>query len=856
LELAQASSEIGKVDDLGILPKPLPFGKYYLLEKINTGGMAEVFKAKAFGAADFERILAVKRILPSIAEDEEFISMFIDEAKIAGQLNHANIAQIFDLGKVGEHYFIALEYIPGRDLRAIFDRAVKLGEKLSIAQVCYVTMKLCEGLDYAHNKRDAQGNELGIVHRDISPQNVLISYEGESKLIDFGIAKAHGKSSSTQVGILKGKFSYMSPEQVRGGKIDRRSDIFSLGIVLYELLTLERLFLGSSDFSTLEKIRKVEFSPPTLFNPHIPQELEDIVLKALARDPADRYQSAHEMQDALQKFMFNQGLYYTNKDLASYMKSAFATEISLEQKKLEYYRTLKKEDLDRANNRDGMAAGPASGEYNDLTWDDEESATNVFDRQENNKNSQSKEDILAELDDIELPEDDEIVFATPKNNDGNGGGSNEPEEPQEQFKAEPPPARKTGGMAPIGNDADVVPHAPDFDGGTKRSKAPLIIGLVIAILGLGAVAAWLLMRSDTAHGTVTFDIDPQVPVMIRIDGELITTDGPATPPVPIENVVANENHEYVVQAEGYGEVRGTFVVGADERRPVEITLSQTEQTVAAGGTGFSLSTDPPDAKVTVNGEEVGGSSPFSRTDLSPGPHELVISAPGYKSETRKINVPESTLVQLEAVKLVPSHMTLSLKSEPGSADYILTDKKTDKELRRGTTPDEIPDLPVDHEYAIEVSKKGYEKRVKMWTPPEGQIKDTELVILDAASSASGSSSSSSSSSSRRDTTRSARDRNMRDDDRKVVKTTKKRDDDKDDGGSSGGAAKAPGILKIAAKPPASVYINGKSYGKTPKKVDLPPGNYTIKLMVKDKGLETVKRVKLSSGKQLIVTHKW
>ena len=269
------------------MKKPVPFGKYYLLERINVGGMAEVFRAKAYGVEGFERLIAVKRILPNIAEDKEFIRMFIDEAKIAVQLNHANIAQIFDLGVVDSSYYIALEHIHGRDLRAIFDRCRQQGEPMSLAQACFVIMKICEGLDYAHNKRDQGGKELGLVHRDVSPQNIIVSFEGEVKLIDFGIAKAAGKGSKTQAGILKGKFGYMSPEQVRGLPIDRRSDIFSCGIVLYELLTGERLFVGESDFSTLEKVRNVEILPPSTYNRKIPDELERIVLKALAKDVDD-----------------------------------------------------------------------------------------------------------------------------------------------------------------------------------------------------------------------------------------------------------------------------------------------------------------------------------------------------------------------------------------------------------------------------------------------------------------------------------------------------------------------------------------------------------------------------------------
>jgi serine/threonine protein kinase len=321
--------------------KPTPFGKYYLLERINVGGMAEVFRAKAFGVEGFERLVAVKRILPNIAEDKDFIRMFVDEAKLAVQLNHANIAQIFDLGVVDASYYIALEHIHGRDLRAIFDRSRQLGEPMPVSQACFIVMKACEGLDYAHNKRDQSGRELHLVHRDVSPQNILVSFEGEVKLIDFGIAKAAGKGSKTQAGILKGKFGYMSPEQVRGIPIDRRSDVFSCGIVLYELLTGERLFVGESDFSTLEKVRNVEILPPSTYNRRIPDELERIVLKALAKDPEERYQNAIDLHDELQAFVYTAGEFYSRKDLAGWMKKTFGREIEEESAKLEGYRQLK-----------------------------------------------------------------------------------------------------------------------------------------------------------------------------------------------------------------------------------------------------------------------------------------------------------------------------------------------------------------------------------------------------------------------------------------------------------------------------------------------------------------------------------
>jgi len=310
--------------------QPIPFGKYFLLERVNVGGMAEVYKAKAVGVEGFERIVAVKRILPSIAEDEEFITMFIDEAKISVQLTHANIAQIFDLGRVDESYFIALEYVYGKDMRAVFNRARNRGEPLPVPMACFTTMKLCEGLDYAHNKKDPSGASLELVHRDVSPQNILLSYDGDVKVIDFGIAKAAGKVGKTQAGILKGKFGYMSPEQVKGMDLDRRSDIFGVGICLYEMLTGERLFVGESDFSTLEKVRNVDIMPPSTYNRRIPEELEQIVLKALARNREDRYQTAMELHDDLQSFMYTSGNFFGRKDLSVYMKKVFAEELEKE----------------------------------------------------------------------------------------------------------------------------------------------------------------------------------------------------------------------------------------------------------------------------------------------------------------------------------------------------------------------------------------------------------------------------------------------------------------------------------------------------------------------------------------------
>ncbi len=321
--------------------QPIPFGKYLLLDRINIGGMAEVWRAKTFGAGGFERLVAIKRILPNIAEDEEFITMFIDEAKITVQLNHANIAQIYELSSISNSYFIAMEYVSGKDMRAVFDRCRKRGEPAPIPLSCYLIAQCCEGLDYAHRANDKAGRPMGIVHRDVSPQNALISYEGEVKVIDFGIAKAAGKATKTQAGILKGKFGYMSPEQIRGLPLDRRSDVFAIGVCLYEMLTGERLFVGDSDFSVLEKVRKVEVLPPSHFNRKIPDALEKIVMKALAKDVDERYSYASELGEDLRKFLYTSGFSFGRKDLAAFMKATFAEDVEKEKQRLQEYGDVK-----------------------------------------------------------------------------------------------------------------------------------------------------------------------------------------------------------------------------------------------------------------------------------------------------------------------------------------------------------------------------------------------------------------------------------------------------------------------------------------------------------------------------------
>ena len=240
----------------------IPFGRYTLLKKIASGGMGQVLLGKK-GSDDFEKLVVIKRILPHLVEDEEFFAMFRDEAKITMRLDHPNIARINEFGVENGVHYIEMEYVAGEDLRRIEKQAAAVGKGIPIGVVVRIIADAAAGLDFAHKARDAKGTPLNLVHRDVSPQNVLVGFDGSVKLIDFGVAKAAGRAQHTATGILKGKFPYMSPEQADGLDLDARSDVFALGIVLWEQLTGRRLFKGDNDLATQRLVKACQVPPPS-----------------------------------------------------------------------------------------------------------------------------------------------------------------------------------------------------------------------------------------------------------------------------------------------------------------------------------------------------------------------------------------------------------------------------------------------------------------------------------------------------------------------------------------------------------------------------------------------------------------
>ena len=275
------------------------FGKYVLHERIGTGGMAEVYRATAEGPGGFEKEFALKRILVQHDQDPDFVNMFIDEARIAVALSHPNVAQVFEFDQVDDTYYLAMEYVPGKDLQTVLKRSEKLGVPFTPDLALHTAMEVCKGLYAAHRATDTSGELLHVIHRDISPQNVQISFSGDVKILDFGVAKARDKLVKTQAGAIRGKLLYMPPEQVRAKAVDHRADIFSLGLVLYKALTGENPYQAPTEIQILERMAHCEIEPPSTVTPGLPEGIDEAVMRALAVSPDDRFPDAAAMHDAL-----------------------------------------------------------------------------------------------------------------------------------------------------------------------------------------------------------------------------------------------------------------------------------------------------------------------------------------------------------------------------------------------------------------------------------------------------------------------------------------------------------------------------------------------------------------------------
>jgi serine/threonine protein kinase len=827
------------------LKQPIPFGKYFLLERVNVGGMAEVFKAKATGVEGFERLVAVKRILPSIAEDEEFITMFVDEAKIAVQLTHANIAQIFDLGRVDGSFFIALEYIKGKDIRAIWNRARQRGELLPIPMSAYLVMKLCEGLDYAHNKRDATGGFLNLVHRDVSPQNIIVSYEGEVKIIDFGIAKAAGKAGKTQAGILKGKFGYMSPEQVQGLEIDRRSDIFGVGICLYELLTGERLFVGESDFATLEKVRNVDIMPPSTYNRRVPEELEQIVLKALARDRNERYQTSMQLHDDLQSFMYTSGNFFSRKDLNLYMHRVFAEEIDKEHIRDQEYASL---DV-RSSDGDGDVESTGLHAFDEI---DPVSTVSAL-----NEQPGYRAPVPTSTPNASLPRK-ATLLGMPTASMGSA--------PIIQPKHSVPP---------------MVPRVQSIPPSASMRQAP-------APVSSGRAAGSLDMDwDDDELSTQIYDKPDELALAMQTGPQPVSTSTGSLPPVligaprpssaPAHPAFANAPRvtpsqppgAYAPQPHAVAHAKAVLRADPTMTMPGEEASGRLSQArpmlmavvaviailgvIVAGLALFKkdapgtlqLTTLPQNALVTVDGRPSSGrSSPFLLDELLPNvTHDVEVSSPGYKSWSSRVELSPGQIMELPTVALERIESGFALDSVPTAATVFVDGRR-----HSARTPVRVTDMePGDHQIRLE--HDGYSPWESALHVTTGTVLELQTATLKPIPQESGQTqlppASAASAAPRNRAPRTSPAPRPR----PVVVTQPTSEPAPSPAPERPTTtASGPGTLRINTRPWSKVFVDGRLIGNTPQmNITLEAGKHTVTLVNDDFGIRKTLRVDIKPG---------
>ena len=596
-----------------------PFGKYLLLQRVSVGGMAEVFKAIPEGATRIDQIVAIKRILPNIAEDREFIGMFIDEARIAGQLTHPNICRIYELGRVGADHYIAMQFLWGRDLLKVMNRFKRAGLLIPAPMAVFIAAHACAALHYAHNKRDASGEPLNIIHRDVSPQNIIVGYSGQAKLIDFGVARAASQSQKTQAGILKGKFGYMSPEMIRGLPVDHRSDVFAMGICLHEALTGSRLFYGETDFATLELVRDANIVPPSAKAPSIPPALDNIVLKALSRDAELRYQSAEEMEHALLDFLDSHFAGYGEADVSACMREAFGHELTREKLRLDAFtQMLARGQLVRGAPLPAIPLEPpASGErsmspaalaltrvptkQSQLTDEGVKRLGGEHDLEGEQTQIFFSNAELNEIRQLDVgPNFEPGATRSPTVSDvvlrGPAGFPGEPMMPAPSFPKLTPSGTyerrfDEQGRAPLATPTSMygAVRAPGQRGietqtirayegelpaeegatlGQQKRRGALRTGLLAAsAVALGALGYWAVRT--TTHRTATLEIaaveDPDA--LVRVDGVLR-----GNPPLSVDGL-APGLHSLELEARGFELARADIHVEAGETRPVNLVLS-------------------------------------------------------------------------------------------------------------------------------------------------------------------------------------------------------------------------------------------------------------------------------------------
>ncbi len=593
------------------------FGNYEILRKIATGGMAELFLAKQRSVGGFERLVCIKRILPHLSEQDEFVKMFQDEARIVANLTHPNVAQIYDIGKADDAYYIAMEYVRGEDLRRVYNQEVARGRAMPLLPAAHIAMGAAAGLEFAHRQTGLDGRALGIVHRDVSPQNVLVTYDGHVKLVDFGVAKAEGKLNETRSGVLKGKYSYMSPEQAAGDPVDGRTDIFALGITLYEITTGVRLFKRDNEIDTLHAVIDCQVTAPRALLPDYDPDLEAVVLRALAHDVDERYQTAGELERDLERYLLEHHHPPTASTLATYMRELFAEKLADE---LLFGGQPWEENLTPDRPHDTRALSPSRrARASDPQWPDT-SAESV------------PEDTVIDADTVDRKSHGNTPWALPDGWETHGGSGSRTHTHDDERSGE---AR--------------APQAPLRPVHVRRLGLLPAAAIATLLIG-GAVMAGLVItsrrpdpRSLPRSGMLVFDSEPRGArvVFLGPGSESLNQryDGHRTPFTLAEGLTVGHALRARIWKDGFAvmEVDLPKVTSGSVPPPVFVELSPGAEGAELGSL-IVLST-PSGAEVYIDGNQVKGLTPLSDVRVRGGQaHKVEVRLKGFAPRWETVHV--------------------------------------------------------------------------------------------------------------------------------------------------------------------------------------------------------------------------
>jgi serine/threonine protein kinase len=541
--------------------------KYILTERIAQGGMAEIHLGKSVGLDGFARVCAFKRILPHFAQDSEFVEMFRNEAQVAKQLQNKNIVQVFDFVSDGSSYMLVMEFVDGQDLRAVLSAAEQKKNRIPIEIACYIAMETLAGLSYAHSAVDVSGKSMGIIHRDVSPQNILVSYDGDVKITDFGIAKAENQASNTRVGVLKGKFRYMSPEQASGYNIDTRTDLFAVGIILFEMLTMTRLFKGE-DLAVLEAVRACQIRPPSqVNNSGVPPDLDAIVMRLLARDPLQRYQTGREAVRDLSRFLYKFRPDFFVGEMSDFMQNIFSEKLEAARERLRSTLALPVGSFDTA-----LRSQNSYGQRNEMSdsaqvVDLSNNMTNARNQLKNSGGSIRSGSAFAlgnsgRKKELELEENTaslEINKSSMPHTRSQFIGA-----PNQRSQAGSIPAVR-GRSAAIPSRIEMPPSVP-FEPPVRRNQKslgyvlPVIVIVVVAALWFG-IMFQLKNKTAEVSQVVTITSSPgDIKVLATLDGQILNKGKPLS--MPLQLNLTSGKHIVDLSRPGLSTQRVEFNIGA------------------------------------------------------------------------------------------------------------------------------------------------------------------------------------------------------------------------------------------------------------------------------------------------------